>query len=307
MDSFFFNITDTRYKITQLLKDGNGKGYLNRVDISNGIVFLENKLSGQKKEILLQNLDRMVMIIMVRKGELNIHDHIDAHTALVKEGEIGIFCSSRQDMTLTIQKSKDSDIFMLFIADFFLKRYLSGTKNEPIDFLYEKIQKEVTLEEINILPIDALSLYIVEKLLNVSEGDAMKSIRAEHRVVEFMIHRFSLLDILVENITDEELALAFRAKAILLQDFIHPPTVQILAHLCATNESKLKKVFKKVYRMTLYSYVQKLRLAEANFLLKEESLTIGEIAKRVGYRHQGHFSKLFFSTYGVYPKELMKH
>ena len=163
------------------------------------------------------------------------------------------------------------------------------------------------MEEINILPIDALSLYIVEKLLNVSEGDAMKSIRAEHRVVEFMIHRFSLLDILVENITDEELALASRAKAILLQDFIHPPTVQILAHLCATNESKLKKVFKKVYRTTLYSYVQKLRLAEANFLLKEESLTIGEIAKRVGYRHQGHFSKLFFSTYGVYPKELMNH
>ncbi len=305
MDSFFFNITDTRYKITQLLKDG--KEYLNRVDISNGIVFLENKLSGQKKKILLQNLDRMVMIIMVRKGELNIHDHIDAHTALVKEGEIGIFCSSKQDMTLTMQKSKDSDIFMLFIADFFLKRYLSGTKNEPIDFLYEKIQKEVTLEEINILPIDALSLYIVEKLLNVSEGDAMKSIRAEHRVVEFMIHRFSLLDILVENVTDEELALASRAKAILLQDFIHPPTVQILAHLCATNESKLKKVFKKVYRTTLYSYVQKLRLAEANFLLKEESLTIGEIAKRVGYRHQGHFSKLFFSTYGVYPKELMNH
>jgi AraC-like DNA-binding protein len=305
MDSFFFNITDTRYKITKLLKES--KGYLNRVDISNGIVFLESKLSGQHKEILLENLDRMVMIVMVHKGELHIYDHIDANAALVKEGEIGIFCSSRQNMTLTMQKSKNSNIFILFIADFFLKRYLSGTKNEPIDFLYEKIQREVSLEEINILPIDALSLYIVEKLLNVSEGDTMQSIRAEHRVIEFMIHRFNLLDILVENVSTDELELASRAKVILLQDFIHPPAIQTLAHLCATNESKLKKVFKKVYRTTLYSYVQKLRLEEANLLLKEENLTIGEIAKKVGYRHQGHFSKLFFSTYGVYPKELMKH
>ncbi len=304
MDSFFFNITDTKYKITQVFK--KHKRYLNRVDISNGIVFLESKCLIQNKKILLKNLDRMVMVIMVNKGELNIHDHIHDHAKLVKEGEIGIFCSSRQDMAISMQKNKDSDIFILFIADFFLKRYLNGNKNEPVDFLYEKIQKEVSLEEINILPIDALSLYIVEKLLNVSVDDKMQSIRAEHRVVEFIIHRFGLLDIFSEGVAVEELALASRAKAILLKDFICPPTIQNIAHLCATNESKLKKVFKKVYKITLYSYVQKLRLEEANLLLKEQSLTIGEIAKRVGYKHQGHFSKLFFSTYGVYPKELMK-
>ncbi len=305
MDSFFFNITDTRYKITQLIKEN--RGYLNRVDISNGIVFLESRLSMQKREVMLQNLDRMLMIVMVRQGELKIEDHIHESTALIKEGEIGIFCSSRQDMTLTMKKSKNSDIFMLFVADFFLKRYLSGNKNEPIDFLYGKIQREVSLEKINLMPIDALSLYIVEKLLNVYEDDMMQSIRAEHRVIEFMIHRFGLLDIFENNITEEELKLASKAKAVLLQNFIDPPSIQMLAHLCATNASKLKKVFKKVYRMTLYSYVQKLRLEEANLLLKEENLTIGEIAKRVGYKHQGHFSKLFFSTYGVYPKELMKN
>ncbi len=225
----------------------------------------------------------------------------------IKEGEISIYCSSRQDMTLTIEQTKKSDIFILFIADFFLKRYLSSHKNEPIDFLYSKIQKEITLEHIYTQPIDALSLYIVEKILNISQNDCMQSIRAEHRVIEFIIHRFSLLDILIDGIATEELELASKAKAVLLQDFIHPPTVQMLAHLCATNESKLKKVFKKVYQTTLHGYVQKLRLDEANVLLREENLTIGEITKRVGYKHQGYFSNLFFATYGVYPKELMKH
>ena len=304
MDSFFFNITDTRYKITVLHEGANG--YLKRVDISNGIIFLESKLSECYKEIVLKNLDRMVIIAMVNRGELCMHDHVENNMVSVKEGETAILCSSRQDMTLSMQKSKDSDIFILFIADFFLKRYLSGNKNEPIDFLYHNIQKELSLDEVNRLPIDALSLYSVEKLLHISATDTMKSIRAEHHVVEFIIHRFGLLDIFTEDITSDEVILASKAKAILLQDFVQPPTVQTLAHLCATNESKLKKVFKKAYRSTLYSYVQKLRLEEANLLLKEENMTIGEVAKKVGYRHQGHFSKLFFSTYGVYPKELMK-
>ena len=304
MESFFFNITDTRYKVTELFRCK--EEYLTRVDISNGIVFLESKMFNRTKQVHLQNLDRMVMIVMVKQGSLSINDHIANRKESVKEGEIGIYCFSRQDMTLTIDQTKRSDVFILFIADFFLKRYLSTQQNEPIDFLYNKIQKEISLEHIHTQPVDALSLYIVEKILNVSQNDCMRSIRTEHRVIEFMIHHFSLLDILVEGIATEELELASRAKAVLLQDFIHPPTVQTLAHLCATNESKLKKVFKKVYQTTLYGYVQKLRLDKANVLLREENLTIGEIAKRVGYKHQGHFSKLFFVTYGVYPKELMK-
>jgi len=304
MESLFFNITHTKYK-SSVSKEQSG--YLKRVDISNGIVFFESRYTNRNKEIGLQNIDRMVMIVMVRSGRLRVDDHISGHTVLLKEGETGIFCSSRQDMTLGIQKSENSDIFILFIADFFLKRYLSGKESEPIDFLYEKIQKEVSLEMVKRLPIDALSLYIVEKLLTISSGERMQSIRAEHRVVELMIHHFNLLDIVPEDVTHEEEMLAFRAKSVLLQDFINPPSIQTLAHLCATNETKLKKVFKKVYQTTLYSYVQKLRLEEANLLLKEEKFTIGEVAKKVGYSHQGHFSKLFFATYGVYPKELVKH
>ena len=305
MDSFFFNITDTRYKVTEFFK--GKEGYLNRVDISNGIVFLESNLQKYSQEVRLVNLDRMVIFVMVKQGGLKIYDALSKNEEVVHEGEIAIYCSSKQDMTLTMQKSDDSDIFILCIADFFLKRYLSAGQNESIDYLYDEIQKEISLKAIDKQPIDALSLYIVDKILNVSADDRMQSIRAEHRVTEFMIHHFSLLDHFSEEIDATSLALAAKAKTILLKDFISPPTIASLAHLCATNESTLKKVFKKVYHTTLHTYVQKLRLDEANLLLREENLTIGEIAKRVGYKHQGYFSKLFFSTYGVYPKELMKH
>ena len=42
MDSFFFNITERRYKITDIFRQK--EEYLRRVDISNGIVFVESQL-----------------------------------------------------------------------------------------------------------------------------------------------------------------------------------------------------------------------------------------------------------------------
>jgi len=303
MESFFFNITDTRYKITEIFKDTDE--HITRVDISNGVVFLDISLNSSQN-FHIKNLDRMVMISVVRSGSLKVHDNIEKKNYQTKEGDISIYCSSRQDLTLCLNDDEKSNIFVLFVGDFFLKRYLTLNTDEPIDFLYNKIQDEITLELVNTQSSDALSLYIIDKIINVKLSDNMNSIRCEHSVIEFLIHRLSLCDMVAEGINNEELCISSRAKDILLQSFSSPPTIQVLAHLCATNESKIKKVFKKVYKTTIYNYIQKLRLEEANILLKERTYTIGEISKKVGYKHQGHFSKLFFETYGVYPKDLLK-
>jgi AraC-like DNA-binding protein len=306
MDSFFFNLTDTKYKTTKLFEKNTE--HITRVDISNSIVFFDIKLLDNKTmQFPIKNLDRMVVISVVKDGKFKIHDKIKDKDFSSKKDDVNIYCSSKQDFILNIEESKKSEIFILFIADFFFKRYLSFNKNEPLDFLYEKIQQDISLEQINSQPLDAFSLYIIDKIINSKQYPNMNSIRYEHNIIEFIIHRFTLIDMYDESIHEEELQIAKRAKEHLLKNFVHSPTIHILAHLCATNESKLKKIFKKVYKMTIYCYIQKLRLEKANLLLKDRVLNIGEIAQDVGYKHQGHFSKLFFETYGIYPKDLLKN
>jgi len=284
LDSFFFNITDTSYKVTG-----------NRVDISNGIVFINTK---EDFTLALKNLDRMLILTIMIEGSLTIKDLLENQSYTSTQSDL--YLSSRQDIFI---ESK-GEVFILFIADFFLKRYRSSNPNEPIDFLYDKLQQEVSLEKIGSQPLDALSLHIIHKIIQATPN--MQSIRCEHEVIELMIHRFSVMDIVDKSINQEEIQLAQKAKKILLANCVSPPTIQILSHLCATNESKLKKAFKSVYHTTIYGYIQKLRLEKANLLLKDRLLNIGEVAKKVGYKHQGHFSKLFFEHYGVYPKDLLK-
>ena len=300
MESLFFNTPKQRYKSEQLYKS-KGEHFI-KTDISNGIFFYDISLKTKAKTIELKSIDSMLMMPVVKSGTLVIKNNFDDSEYVINSNNVIIYGSSKQDFSLKFK----GEIFVLFIADFFLKRYLSFNANEPIDFLYQKIRQEPILEQINQQPIDALSLYIIDKIIHTKNDNSMQSIRCMHRVMELIIHQFSLLDMLDESIDSEELDIALRAKNQLLNSFVDPPTIKQLARLCATNEFKLKKVFKKVYKSTIYAYIQNLRLKEANLLLKEELMSIGEIAKRVGYKHQGHFSKLFFKSFGVYPKDLQK-
>ena len=198
-------------------------------------------------------------------------------------------------------------MFVLFIADFILKRYLSSNKNEVINVLYNKLQGELSCELIDKRPTDALSLYVIDKILASKSDEYMNSIKCEHNILEFLIHRLSLIDMQDnKELSNDEMCISKSSKDILLRSFVNPPSIEVLAHLCATNETKLKTVFKKVHKTTIYGYIQNLRLQKANLLLKEQYLNIGQIAKEVGYKHQGHFSKLFFENFGVYPKDLLK-
>ncbi len=303
MESLFFNIGDRRYKTTRLHERGDDR--IMRVDISNGIVFFDIRLKRHEpRRFDIRNLDRMVVLSLVKEGAFTLEDRLGGGAFRGERDSSNIYCSSKQDFTLTLEGCEESDIFVLCIADFFLKRYLSLNPNEPIDFLYERIQGDVGVELIDTKPLDALSLHLIEKIIDTRLEDRMRSIRCEHDVIEFMIHRFGLIDMVDESIDPDELQTARRAQRYLLNHFVSPPTIPQLAHLCATNETKLKRAFRRVYGTTIGGYIRKLRLEKANLLLKDRRLTIGEVAREVGYAHQGYFGRLFFEAYGIYPKDL---
>jgi len=304
MDSFFFNITDKCYKTTEIFKYQDQ--HATRVDISNGLVFFDIVLSLKKEKTLkLKNLDRMNFIVSLGQGNCKIKDNLATNEYKLAEHNTYLFATSRQDMEITIAPSQKSEIFILFIGDFFIKRYLSDNAFEPINFLYKRLQQEVSLELINETATDALSLYLIEKIVSAKDSEIMNSMISEHRAIEYMIHRFSLLDFAPSaQHSAEEVEVAARAKEVILQNYQNPPSIKELARLCGTNDFKLKKYFKKIHQTTVYAYIQKLRLEKANLLLREHLMSVAEIANEVGYKHQGHFSAIFFKAYGVYPKDL---
>jgi len=139
------------------------------------------------------------------------------------------------------------------------------------------------------------------------EGQSHKvfPLRDELTDDEQMMYRFYMLEMADTSVNKDELKIAMDAKEILLKDFVNPPKIEYLAKCCGTNKTKINKVFQNIYKVTISNYIKKLRLEKANILLKEGTYSIGEVAKKVGYAHQGNFSKLFFEKYGLSPKEVL--
>ncbi len=291
MESFFFGADLARCRESMLASG------LHRVDVSNGLVYLDTP-SPVRAAFPMHYYDRMAILVFVRSGSVRFVWE-GQELSRIEAGQIGLLTSRRQDWEMHLEKMEG---FCLFVADFFLKRYLNPEEEGAIERLYGWMESQGTLHSVGVEPLDALSLYLIDKITG-TEG-SMRSLRGEHRVVELMLHRLGRLELLPTEKATELSDIADRARKILEREFADPPTIEALAHRCATNASKLKKAFKHTYKTTIYGYIQHLRMEEANILLRQERLSIGEVASRVGYRHQGHFSRLFHTVYGIYPREL---
>lgn len=94
------------------------------------------------------------------------------------------------------------------------------------------------------------------------------------------------------------------AREIMQARYFDPPAAGELARLVALNEHRLRTGFKQLFGRSLYDYARGLRLEDARHLLEDASLSIGQVASRVGYVNASHFAQAFRKEYGVNPSDL---
>lgn len=89
-------------------------------------------------------------------------------------------------------------------------------------------------------------------------------------------------------------------------NFVDKLTVEDAAGRLNLNPYHFCKMFKKITGRTFIEYVNMCRMNEAERLLQEESLSITEIAGRVGCDNPNYFTKLFKQYKGITPSQLRK-
>jgi AraC family transcriptional regulator len=75
-----------------------------------------------------------------------------------------------------------------------------------------------------------------------------------------------------------------------------------IASAAYLSEYHFARLFKQITGVTPHVYLANVRLEHARRLLSETSLSISQIASRVGYQSQSHFTKMFKSVTGVTPR-----
>lgn len=94
--------------------------------------------------------------------------------------------------------------------------------------------------------------------------------------------------------------------AFLLAHFNEHYTIDFLAEHFTISPTVMKKCFKGVYGDSIYSYMKRYRLQVAERLLREGTLSIGQIAEQIGYLNQNKFTSAFCAEYGIPPTSYRK-
>ncbi|HJQ41163.1 MAG TPA: AraC family transcriptional regulator [Thermoanaerobaculia bacterium] len=79
-----------------------------------------------------------------------------------------------------------------------------------------------------------------------------------------------------------------------------------LAALAGVHPAHLSRVFRKHYRCSVGQYVRRLRIDLATRELAESQRPIAEIAARLGFADQSHFSRVFVKRIGLTPGRYRK-
>jgi len=90
------------------------------------------------------------------------------------------------------------------------------------------------------------------------------------------------------------------------QHFTEDIQLTSLAAQYAISSGRLSTIIKDELQMTFSDYIAQLRIQSAKELLRDESLSIQEIAERVGYNDYYYFTKVFKKVQGISPSKYRK-
>ena len=131
----------------------------------------------------------------------------------------------------------------------------------------------------------------------VSEGNLKEKTEEVKSLMRKLIDTLGGLSV-YNNVT-----LVKEAKSYIHGHFREKITLSDVAEAVGISYGHLSKCFKQVEGISFNTYLMEVRMEEAKRLMKEENLSISEIAYEVGIGDPNYFSKCFKKQTGLSPKE----
>ncbi|WP_416674512.1 AraC family transcriptional regulator [Egbenema bharatensis] len=149
---------------------------------------------------------------------------------------------------------------------------------------------------------------ILHQVLQCPYQGAIKQMYLEGKVLELaalQFAQFAEADVLSRSeplLKQDDIDRLHHARAILVAQLNHPPSILSLARQVGLNDFKLKQGFRQVFGTTVFGYLRDYRLEQARLLLLEGQMSVQQVARAIGYMHSGYFAKAFKQKFGVSPK-----
>lgn len=172
---------------------------------------------------------------------------------------------------------------------------------------YKKLLAEILKEGMSVYepPFDMPNTFNMKKRKSYHFGaDQMLKLKLESLLI-MLIRDF----VMSETVSKNENSVSGKIADVHKYITEHYTEKIILANLCfifSTNKTSLLKCFKQEYGMTIFNYINQLKLKEAKTLLRQNELSVTQISERLGFNSIHYFCRFFKNLTGQSPKSYIK-
>ena len=186
--------------------------------------------------------------------------------------------------------------------------HLDSFSHSPVNLTADqkRLLAETVNEGINVYapPYDIPNLLDMKKREAYPFGaDQMLKLRLEIFLISLVRAKQALTSPKITERTDTKLEAVHRY---INEHYKEKITLDNICFLFGINKTSLCQSFKEEYGITVLNYINKLKIAEAKKLLRENKLSVTEISENLGFNSIHYFCRLFKNTTGQSPKGYIK-
>lgn len=311
------------YKYTDFLKicderlNGYPEEYISNDDNAYAYDFFyknihlwHRKFSGQVNEVVEVEIYRPFVQLIFSISSKTAY-FIQENNSFIELGhkEHNIFACFENRLRFEGEKGEELELVGINLTvDFFLN-YLPG-HHPHFEAFRDALAEGVTasLSSRNLV-MNPKMLAILHEVINIPIEAPFKHLLIEAKVVELLSLQFSEFEQLHNNpnlkkLKPQEIERMYLARDIMIENIKYPCSLINLAQQVGTNENYLKSHFKQVFGTTVHGYLQSAKMEKAKEMLVEQEDKVGQVARKLGYKHSSHFTTAFKKHFGFLPTKI---
>jgi len=210
--------------------------------------------------------------------------------------------TTRTHVFSEVEASSSNEAFAFSVGDSILFRLLG-------EEMVEVLTKGLGLEGVPSVRVVSIPHHIS----SVLHGSMQTHLRGALRKLFMQAEALKYLCLLADYVMDNRVIVAHsgRMREVIRQ--LHAellnlegklPTLDELAGRYGISARTLNDEFKQAYGQSIFSFISDYRLNQAHVALENGSLTLKQLAARLGYSHVNHFNTAFKRKYGYSPGSL---
>ena len=244
--------------------------------------------------------------LLVVKGSLKIQFNLLGYT--IKNAEIIVV--NPQTVTHVQEMSKNLEIVIInFNVDLVLRGAIGKNDIDTLDIFTANSIPKLKLSKEDLQTFISVSKFLERKNNRLGKNNPYNSEIITHCFNLLVYQYASLLKIKFPNLeadlTRQE-KLALRFLKLLNENFKQERTVQFYADILCLTPGYLSKVLKTVSKKTAGQLIDEAVIMESKLLLKNQTLSISEVADELQFSDQSFFGKYFKKHTGHSPSKFRK-